>query len=296
MVMAMVALRRGAGVFQRGLRQQSRPRGSACLSQQAKVPRACNTAVSVASFGSRSSPTAGRWSACVSVHRNEDLRPLVSPVVPVAVALRSVQHLSSSGRGGREKRGGADKRRRSNTSNNSREGKEKEEKEEYTFLEKDDLGRLSNEPKSGLKTDTAAARGAEEKVDATNVTLWQRWKQARAKMKLLWKQYGLVWIGTYTVLYFGGLAGIYVVLDTGLVASDVDTSHAIQVLADYIGAQDNPSVTWLQNTIKTNPKANTLLKAVIVNELIEYPRDIVAIAATPSIARALGRAPPKAKT
>lgn len=40
-------------------------------------------------------------------------------------------------------------------------------------------------------------------------------------MKLLWKQYGLVWIGTYTVLYFGGLAGIYVVLDTGLVASDV---------------------------------------------------------------------------
>ncbi|CAM9695984.1 unnamed protein product [Ectocarpus sp. 12 AP-2014] len=298
MVTAMVALRRGAVVFQRGLRQQSRPRGSACLSQQTKAPRARNTACtafSAAGFGSRSSPTAGRWSACVSVHRNEHLRPLVSPAVPVAVALRNVQHLSSSGRGGREKRGGADKRRRSNTSNNSREGKEKE-KEEYTFLEKDDLGRLSNESKGGLKTDTAAARGAEEEVDAANVTLWQRWKQARAKMKLLWKQYGLVWIGTYTVLYFGGLAGIYVVLDTGLVASDVDTSHAIQVLADYIGAQDNPSVTWLQNTIKTNPKANTLLKAVIVNELIEYPRDIVAIAATPSIARALGRAPPKTKS
>lgn len=50
---------------------------------------------------------------------------------------------------------------------------------------------------------------------------WQRWKNARAKMKLLWKQYGLVWIGTYTVLYFGGLGGIYVVFDTGLVASDV---------------------------------------------------------------------------
>ncbi|CAM9279086.1 unnamed protein product [Ectocarpus fasciculatus] len=301
MVAAMIALQRGAGAFQRGLRQQhSRPRGSARLSQQAPRARACNTntntntTVSVASFGSRSSPTAGCWSAGVSVHRNDHLRPLVLPVVPAAVALRSVQHLSSKSRGGRE-RGGADKRRRSNTSNNnSRDG---EEKEEYTFLEKDDLGRLSSESKGGLKTDTAAARGAEdEQVDATNVTLWQRWKQARAKMKLLWKQYGLVWIGTYTVLYFGGLAGIYVVLDTGLVASDVDTSHAIQVLADYIGAQENPSVTWLQNTIKTNPKANTLLKAVIVNELIEYPRDIVAIAATPSIARALGRAPPKTKS
>lgn len=77
------------------------------------------------------------------MHTNDDLRPLVLPAVPVAAVVRSVQHLSSSWRGGRE-RGGADKRRRSNTSNNSRDGKEKEE---YTFLEKDDLGRLSNESK-----------------------------------------------------------------------------------------------------------------------------------------------------
>lgn len=47
-------------------------------------------------------------------------------------------------------------------------------------------------------------------------------------MKLLWKQYGLVWIGTYTVLYFGGLAGIYVVLDTGLVASDVSSAQSFR--------------------------------------------------------------------
>lgn len=76
----------------------------------------------------------------------------------------------------------------------------------------------------------------------------------------------------------------------------MDTSAAIQVVADQIGAQDNANVKWLQNTIKTNPKANTLLKAVIVNEFLEYPRDIVAIAATPSIARAIGRAPPKVKS
>ena len=76
----------------------------------------------------------------------------------------------------------------------------------------------------------------------------------------------------------------------------VDTSAAIQVLAEHIGAQDNANVAWLKHTIKTNPKADTLLKAVIVNELLEYPRDIVAIAATPSIARAIGRAPPKVKS
>lgn len=40
-------------------------------------------------------------------------------------------------------------------------------------------------------------------------------------MKLLWKQYGLVWLVTYTTLYFGGLGAIYVVFDTGLVAADV---------------------------------------------------------------------------
>lgn len=53
---------------------------------------------------------------------------------------------------------------------------------------------------------------------------WQRWKNTRAKMKLLWKQYGLVWIGTFTVLYIGMLGGVYVVLDTGLVASDVSSN------------------------------------------------------------------------
>lgn len=73
----------------------------------------------------------------------------------------------------------------------------------------------------------------------------------------------------------------------------MDTAAAIQQLAEYIGAQDNANVAWLKHTIQTNPKANTLLKAVIVNEFLEYPRDIVAIAATPSIARAIGRAPPK---
>ena len=79
-------------------------------------------------------------------------------------------------------------------------------------------------------------------------------------------------------------------------APQVDTSAAIQAVAEFIGAGDNANVAWLKHTIKTNPKANTLLKAVIVNELLEYPRDIVAIAATPSIARALGRAPPKVKS
>lgn len=46
-------------------------------------------------------------------------------------------------------------------------------------------------------------------------------KRASSKMKLLWKQYGLVAIGTYTVLYVAGLGGVYLVLATGLVDPDV---------------------------------------------------------------------------
>lgn len=51
-------------------------------------------------------------------------------------------------------------------------------------------------------------------------------KNTGAKTKLLWKQYGLVWIGTCTGLYWGVLAGIYVVFDAGLVASDVSLTFA----------------------------------------------------------------------
>ena len=46
-------------------------------------------------------------------------------------------------------------------------------------------------------------------------------KRASSKMKLLWKQYGLVAIGTYTVLYVAGFGGVYLVLVTGLVDPDV---------------------------------------------------------------------------
>lgn len=50
-----------------------------------------------------------------------------------------------------------------------------------------------------------------------------RVKRASSKMKLLWKQYGLVAIGTYTALYVVGFGGVYLVLVTGLVEPDVRT-------------------------------------------------------------------------
>lgn len=54
-----------------------------------------------------------------------------------------------------------------------------------------------------------------------------RVKRASSKMKLLWKQYGLVAIGTYTALYVAGFGGVYLVLVTGLVEPDVRTTTFI---------------------------------------------------------------------
>ncbi|CAM9469149.1 unnamed protein product [Pylaiella littoralis] len=291
----MISLRamRGTRIIQRCLPHCRREGSAAYFALRTPPPVAHNgSRRSTASIGSWTSGPGSR-SIAVSGSSIDDFRVATSSSA-TAVVLHQRRHLSGrSGEGVRGRRP-TDKRKTSSDS-----AKDSDGKATYTFLGQDDLGQLSSESKGKPKTDTAeskvqaSGKDGEEDVDSANVTMWQRWKNTRAKMKLLWKQYGLVWIGTFTVLYIGMLGGVYVVLDTGLVASDVDTSAAIRMVADQLGAQNNPTVMWLQMTIETNPKANTLLKAVIVNEFLEFPRDIVAIAATPSIARAIGRAPPK---
>lgn len=76
----------------------------------------------------------------------------------------------------------------------------------------------------------------------------------------------------------------------------VDTAAWIQRAADFVGAGENDWVQWIERTVRTNPNAEKVATAFIVNEFLEYPREFMVIAATPSIARALGRAPAKITT
>lgn len=76
----------------------------------------------------------------------------------------------------------------------------------------------------------------------------------------------------------------------------VDTAAWIQKGAEFIGAEQNEWVMWIERTVRTNPNAEKVATAFIVNEFLEYPREFMVIAATPSIARALGRAPAKVTT
>ncbi|CAM9609959.1 unnamed protein product [Laminaria digitata] len=173
----------------------------------------------------------------------------------------------------------------------------------YRFNEQQGSGvRSSSESKGDLETDSASLKAQdakeeeEEEVEPTKNSMWMRVKRASSKMKLLWKQYGLVAIGTYTALYVAGFGGVYLVLVTGLVEPDVDTAAWIQRAADFVGAGENDWVQWIERTVRTNPNAEKVATAFIVNEFLEYPREFMVIAATPSIARALGRAPAKVTT
>lgn len=46
-------------------------------------------------------------------------------------------------------------------------------------------------------------------------------QHVRSTVKLMWKRYGLVAIGTNITLYVAGLGGLYAVLATGLVEPNV---------------------------------------------------------------------------
>lgn len=71
----------------------------------------------------------------------------------------------------------------------------------------------------------------------------------------------------------------------------------MQQMAEFTGADNNATMSGyikrIQHLVETNPQYEKFLMAFVANEFIEFPREVVVFFATPSIARALGRAPPK---
>lgn len=78
----------------------------------------------------------------------------------------------------------------------------------------------------------------------------------------------------------------------GVSPPQVDTSAVLRQIAEWTG--DNDFMRWLQHQVETSPNCEKLIMAFVANEIIEYPRDALVLVATPAIARAIGRAPPKA--
>eukprot|EP00457_Paulinella_chromatophora_P012191 gb/GEZN01012381.1/.p1 GENE.gb/GEZN01012381.1/~~gb/GEZN01012381.1/.p1 ORF type:complete len:222 (-),score=13.93 gb/GEZN01012381.1/:376-1041(-) len=104
----------------------------------------------------------------------------------------------------------------------------------------------------------------------------------KQKYVRLWNQYGAVFIGTYLSVYVGTLGMIYVVISNGLVVP-----ADLMSLTEYIGVPG--SEYGISN------KTGNLALAWICTKFTEPLRFAVTVVATPSVARAVGRAPPRTK-
>lgn len=78
----------------------------------------------------------------------------------------------------------------------------------------------------------------------------------------------------------------------------VDVSELMQRMSEYTGADSNETLSYhvkrIQHLVKTNREYEQFFMAFVANEFLELPRNVVVFFVTPSIARAIGRAPPKA--
>lgn len=71
----------------------------------------------------------------------------------------------------------------------------------------------------------------------------------------------------------------------------------LQQLSEWTGAESNATLSGLvqrlRHLVETNPQAELVVVSLVANEIIELPREVLVFFVTPSIARALGRAPPR---
>lgn len=114
----------------------------------------------------------------------------------------------------------------------------------------------------------------------------------KGKFKEMWKNYGVVAVGTYLSLYVMTLGSIFTSLDFDLFsASSVgfDPVAAVKKVCDlveYVSGNDS-----LPNYIRENPRVGTFAIAWVITKFTEPARLVLTLYIVPKIARYLGRAP-----
>lgn len=77
----------------------------------------------------------------------------------------------------------------------------------------------------------------------------------------------------------------------------MDVNELVQFCAEFTGSNKNelasPYIKSFQHYVQENPQHENIFMAIVINEFLDLPRELLVIFATPSIARALGRAPAK---
>lgn len=118
----------------------------------------------------------------------------------------------------------------------------------------------------------------------------------KGKVKSLWKNYGVVAIGTYFGIYVSVLSSLFFALDYDVFNASTfgfDPVAAVQKVCDLVESATGNS--FLQGYIRENPRVGTFAIAWVMTKFTEPVRIAVAISVVPSIARFLKFAPPKSK-
>jgi len=119
----------------------------------------------------------------------------------------------------------------------------------------------------------------------------------KGRLKLLWKRYGLVAIGTYLGIYVSVLSSVFYALDYDVFRAStlgLDPVAAVKKVCDLV--ESATGNTSLPGYIRENPRVGTFAVAWVMTKFTEPLRLLVAVSITPAVARFLRLAPPKDKT
>lgn len=116
----------------------------------------------------------------------------------------------------------------------------------------------------------------------------------KSKLKVMWKQYGGVAVLTYLSVYVCTLSSVFISLDYDIFNAatfGLDPNAAVKKFCDLI--EYVTGINTLPNYIRENPRVGTFALAWVMTKFTEPLRLGFTISIVPSIARFLGRAPPK---
>lgn len=116
----------------------------------------------------------------------------------------------------------------------------------------------------------------------------------KSKVKVMWKNYGVVAITTYLCVYLCTLSSVFLSLDYDIfnaASFGLDPAAAVQKVCDIFESVTGSQA--LPNYIRDHPKVGTLAIAWVMTKFTEPIRLGFTLATVPQIARWLGRVPPK---
>ena len=157
----------------------------------------------------------------------------------------------------------------------------------YSSSTRQNMAAGRNGPVVGGKATPASAVVEEESEEDASM---------KGKLKLMWKRYGMVAIGTYLGIYVSVLSSVFFALDYDIFRAatfGLDPVAAVKKVCDLV--ESTTGNTSLPGYIREHPRVGTFAVAWVFTKFTEPLRLLVAVSVTPSVSRLLKYSPPKEK-